>query len=396
VKFTYQGIDLNTSEVLNGEVEAVSEADALRNLGEQQIEVILLDEFKEKRRSGRKVSQSDLIVPLQELATLTSSGVTLVDAIRALSNNNEHPRMADGFKAILSKIESGENLSLAINESELPFPTYVSQLVTAGETSGQLAQALTHASDQLNYEQSIRNDLRGAITYPVILVFSGIAAMLIIFFAVVPRFSHLLDEERELPLLAELVLTAGKMANDQPIIVFGSVGAFVLVAVGIFLQPAFRQKVMNLLISVPVIGPWLNEQDAARWASLCSAMLQSKVGVVTSLKLAAAASAYKGRKARALSMISDIEAGGSFTESLERARLLPATSLNLVAVGDKTGKLGDMLAAVASLHDASCKRRMKQVLTLMEPIAILIVGVMIGIMILGIVLAITASTDIAI
>ena len=396
MKFSYQGIDLNTSESLKGEIDAVSEAEALRQLSEQQIEVVALDIFKTKRKRGRVVKSSDLIVPLQELATLTSSGVTLVDAIRALSNNDEHPRLADGFKAILSKIESGENLSTSISESELPFPNYVGQLVTAGETSGQLSRALTHASDQLNYEQSIRNDLRGALTYPIVLIFSGIAAMLIIFFAVVPKFSHLLEEGKELPALAEFVLTAGKMANDQPVLVFGVVGALVLITVAIFLQPAVRDRAMNLFIQIPIIGPWLNEQDAARWASLCAAMLQSKVGVVTALKLAAASSGYKVRKARALAMINDIEAGGSFTEALERARLVPATSLNLVSVGDKTGKLGDMLQAVATLHDASCKRRMKQVLTLMEPVAILIVGVMIGIMILGIVLAITASTDIAI
>jgi general secretion pathway protein F/type IV pilus assembly protein PilC len=396
VKFTYQGVDLNTAESLSGEVNAVSEAEALRQLADQQIEVIVLDLFKPKRKRGRSVKQSDLIIPLQELSTLTASGVTLVDAIRALAENDEQPRLADGFKAILSKIESGENLSDAISASSLPFPNYIGQLVTAGEASGQLAKALTHGSEQLNYEQSLRNDLRGALTYPIILIFSGVAAMLIIFFAVVPKFSHLLHEGKALPLLAELVLSAGKLANEHPVFILGGMGALVLSMIAIVSQPAFRDRAMNIFIKVPVIGPWLNEQDAARWASLCAAMLQSKVSVVTALKLAAASSGYKIRKARAVAMISDIEAGNSFTEALERARLLPPTSINLISVGDKTGKLGDMLQAAASLHDASCKRRMRQVLTLMEPVAILVVGVMIGIMILGIVLAITASTDIAI
>ena len=94
-------------------------------------------------------------------------------------------------------------------------------------------------------------------------------------------------------------------------------------------------------------------------------------------------------------MVKDVEGGETFTEALQRSRLVPATSLNLVSVGDKTGQLSEMLAAVAVLHDASCKRRMKQVLTLMEPAAILLVGILIGTMIMGIVQAITASTDIA-
>jgi general secretion pathway protein F/type IV pilus assembly protein PilC len=95
-------------------------------------------------------------------------------------------------------------------------------------------------------------------------------------------------------------------------------------------------------------------------------------------------------------MIKDVEEGESFSDALKKARLIPATSLSLIAAGDKTGQLADMLAAVAKLHDASCKRRMKQVLQLVEPLAILVVGALIGVMILGIVQAITASTDLAI
>jgi len=95
-------------------------------------------------------------------------------------------------------------------------------------------------------------------------------------------------------------------------------------------------------------------------------------------------------------MVVEVESGVAFTQALERSALVPQTSLNLVAVGDKTGQLAQMLSAVAKLHDNACKRRMKQVLTLMEPLAILVVGVLIGVMILGIVMAITASTDIEI
>ena len=153
---------------------------------------------------------------------------------------------------------------------------------------------------------------------------------------------------------------------------------------------------MNIAIGLPIIGAWLAEQDTARWAALCSAMLKAKVNLLTTLSLAAESCEYRSRHERAIQMIKDVEEGESFSAALKLARLIPATSLNLVAVGDKTGQLAQMLAAVAELHDASCKRRMKQVLQLIEPIAILIVGVLIGIMILGIVQAITASTDLVI
>ena len=133
----------------------------------------------------------------------------------------------------------------------------------------------------------------------------------------------------------------------------------------------------------------------ARWASLSSAMLTARVDLLKALSLAAESCQYERRRDRAMQMIRDIEEGESFSDALKRARLISATSLNLVLVGDKTGQLAQMLAAVAELHDTACKRRMKQVLQLIEPIAIVVVGVFIGVMILGIVQAITSSTDLA-
>jgi general secretion pathway protein F/type IV pilus assembly protein PilC len=248
----------------------------------------------------------------------------------------------------------------------------------------------------MSYDEQIKSDLKSALTYPLVLIASGFSAMLIIFFAVVPKFSHLLESEKPLPTLAYLVLSAGKYANDYPLAIAGVSLSIILFLFSVVTNKTVKNKVLDWLIEVPIVGPWLSEQDAARWSSLCSAMLLARVNLISALKLAAESCEYTRRKSKALNMITDIESGKGFTEALTKSSLLPSTSMNLVSVGDKTGQLGEMLNAVASLHDNSCKRRMKQVMTLMEPIAILLVGVLIGVMILGIVLAITASTDIEI
>jgi general secretion pathway protein F len=394
LKFNYSGVELSSKQAISGGIDAVSAQEAVRLLAEKRIEVFEVSEAQSLAKTGRRVRLSDLVIPLQELATLTSSGVTLIDAVRALGQNSEHPNLARGFNAIASRIEGGESLSAALGQSGLPFPNYVTHLVSAGELGGQLPIALNNASEQLNYEQAIKNDVRGALTYPLVLIGAGIAAMLIIFFAVVPKFSHLLNGEKELPTLAYLVLSAGQAVNDSPFMVLAAIIGVLLVIIAILMNPFVRRWIMDSAIELPVIGPWLVEQDAARWASLCAAMLQARVNLVVALKLAAESCDYTRRKSRALAMVADVESGVAFTEALERSRLVPNTSLNLVSVGDKTGQLATMLKAVAALHDSSCKRRMKQVLTLMEPIAILVVGIIIGVLILGIVLAITASTDI--
>lgn len=396
MKFDYEGIDASTSVKAKGEIEAVSEFEALRELDKRNIEVFKLEAHTAKRGPKKKVRAADLVLPLQELATLAESGVVLVEAVNALAQNKEHDGLAEGFREITNKIESGESFSSAIAKSKMPFPDYVQFLVKAGEASGQLAQALRNASEQLNYEQTIKNDMRSALTYPVVLVASGIGAMLIIFFAVVPQFSHLLNENKELPTLAWLVLTAGKHANENPLPIFGALLAAIVFLVSVFANKSVRAKLLNSAINLPVVGPWLAEQDAAKWASLCGAMLSARVSLVTALKLSSESIGFDQRRARAQTLVKDVESGESFSKALSRANLLPNTSMNLIAVGDKTGQLDKMMLSVAKLHDEACKRKMKQVMTLIEPIAILIVGVIIGVMIMGVVMAITASTDIAI
>lgn len=396
MKFVYEGLEQDNAQPVQGEIDAVSDLEALRTLQGRRIEVIKLAPLEEKSGKKRRVEEADLVLPLQELATLTASGVSLLDAISALAKNKEHAGLAQGFRKIASLIESGESFSAAIAQSALPFPPYLKHLVSAGEVSGELALALRNASSQMNYDQAIRNDLKSALTYPLVLIGAGIAAMLIIFYAVVPKFSHMLDGSKELPTLAWAVLSAGKLANEHPWWLGSGTAALLVSVLLIAANPKVRHRLLNAALNFPVVGPWLAEQDAARWASLCGAMLSARVDLVTALRLAAESSVFTLRKRRALAIIQDIQSGVSLTESLARSQLLPGTSLNLVSVGDKTGQLAPMMQAVAALHDESCKRRMKQVLTLIEPIAILIVGVLIGIMILGIVLAITASTDIAI
>ena len=146
MKFKYSGLELSSQQQVSGDIEAVSEQEAIRILAEKRIEVFVLEQSQIIPKSGRKVTNSDLVIPLQELATLTSSGVSLIDAVRALGKNHEHPNLAKGFMAIASRIEGGESLSVALASSGLPFPKYVAHLVSAGELGGQLPMALTNAS----------------------------------------------------------------------------------------------------------------------------------------------------------------------------------------------------------------------------------------------------------
>ena len=234
MNFYYEGIELATKQTVHGEFEAVSEQAVVRWLEEQRIEALSVKLAEKRVKRGRKVRTSDLVLPLQELAILTEQGVTLVEALKALSDNVEHPSMARGFSTISSEIEVVKAFRMRSPGSVLPFPKYVPHLISAGEAAGQLTLALRNASQQVSYDQSVRDDLRAALTYPFVLVVAGIMAMLIIFLSVVPKFTHLLEAGRELPPAGSFCFRFGKVASDSPwILLIGFVvftGGLILVS----------------------------------------------------------------------------------------------------------------------------------------------------------------------
>ena len=126
MKFYYEGVDLATQQSVQGEWEAVSRQDVVRGLEQQRIEALQVRLVENKPNQGRKVKKSDLVLPLQELATLMEQGVTLIEAIKALSENNENQNLANGFALIVKDVESGQSFSEAIAKSKLPFPSFVS------------------------------------------------------------------------------------------------------------------------------------------------------------------------------------------------------------------------------------------------------------------------------
>lgn len=153
---------------------------------------------------------------------------------------------------------------------------------------------------------------------------------------------------------------------------------------------------LNYASKTPVLGTWINESDIAVWAKMLGVLLSSKVPLITALTLASRSSRIPWRKLKMSQVIKKVKGGTSLSLALEHEEVITPTAINLVRVGERAGELAATLASVSRLYDQASKNRMKSLLALIEPIAILIIGSAIGTIILGIVLAITSANDIAV
>lgn len=384
--------------LLKGQAQAASVEDLVRSLSAEGHTVVEVNERRDPRRAvfRRRARPQERVTAFHELAILLESGVSLGDAVQAQASGSPHPELAAAFQSISRALMRGQSFGEALQGAGLDLPHYVQHLVEAGELSGHLARALRQAVEQMRYDQRMAEELRNALLYPSILVVSGFAAVLLVFVFVIPQFANLLDEAEALPLLAEVVLRSGVWFNENRWLLAGALAAAAFVTAALSRRPAVRQRVRDALATLPVLGSWLEEVDSAKWASVMSAMLTSRVSLMDALDLAARGVRISRRRTTLEQTTGDVRGGASLSAALEKRRGLSPTGYNLLRVGEQSGQLPEMLRALATLCEENGTRRMKRFLTLIEPLAILLIGSFLGVIMIGIILAITSVNDIAI
>ena len=377
-----------------GRAEAESAAELVRRLaGDGQTVVQLRPRAAAGKTLQRRLGPQDQLVALLELATLLESGVPLGDAILAQRRGSRHPQLAAAFALMGKALAQGQSFPAALQDSGLSLPDYVHQLAEAGELTGHLAQALRQAVQQMEYDQRVAAEFRSALTYPAILVTAGAAAVFFVFAFVVPQFSNLLEGNGDLPLLAEAVLRTGLWCNDRSGLLLALVAALAAAAVFLLRQASLRQRLMDALAALPILGDWLAQADAARWASVMSAMLANRVELMDALHLAVRGVKISSRRTSLARAAAEVRGGAALAEALEKQDALTPTGCNLVRVGEQSGQLAQMLGSLARLYEENGARRMKRFLNLIEPAAILLLGAVLGTIMVGVILAITSAHE---
>lgn len=394
MEYDYEAVDAG-GRIVKGRIEAGDAMEAVRRLGGEGHTVLHVGERRASAlpKFRRRLRMADIVIAFHELATLLESGVALGDAIRAQSRGSRHPALAAAFEAAGAELMRGASFLEALRGSGLPLPGYVFHLVEAGELSGRLPQSLREAVGQLEYDQRVAADMRSALFYPAILVVSGIAVVALVFTLVVPQFANLLEDSDDLPLISTAVLRLGVWFNANAHLLAGALLAAAALLASAWRRRGFRQRLADGIAKLPVIGAWFTEADTAKWASVMAAMLHARVELLQALALALRGVRISRRRAALERAMADVKAGNPLSAALEKQRALTPSGYNLIRVGEQSGQFAQMLRALATLYADNSSRRMARALTLIEPLAILLIGGTLGTIMLGIILAMTSVHD---
>ena len=399
--FQYEALD-QAGGLLTGRLEADHAREAQRTLESQGLALVDLQPVRlEVLKSGtglrqRGVTVQDRILVLKQLALLLKAGVPLVQGISTLKSHAPHPLLATALGDIEKRLRAGDPFTGALAAALPDLPPYVKQLAASGEAIGRLGQSLDDGAAQMTYDRQVRQDIRNALIYPAILIASGISAVLFIFIVVVPRFSAMLAHaKRPLPWISAVVLKTGMFLSEHKFAVLLVVAAALYGARLIYSDPKRRSRFRELLADAPLLGVWLRDAEVARWASMLGTMLANGVDLIKGLQLARDSVVLESIRDRLDQTTKLVRGGHSLSKAIATQHIFSSTALSLIQVGEESGELPHMLRSLATLYEDTARQRMKQFLLMLEPIAILFIGVVVGGIVTAIMLAITSVNQVA-
>jgi general secretion pathway protein F len=313
----------------------------------------------------------------QQLAVLLKAGIPLLEALQTLQSQDNPPHVAAALSGVVERIQLGEPFSAALASQPQAFDDLFIAVVEASERSGQVEQALAEQASYLAWAEQLRSKLVAAAIYPAMLIAAGTAVVLFLLVFVVPRFAGLLDGVGgELPLASRLLIAVGAFSGAHPTALLLMAAALVAAPV-LAWRRGLREAVQSRLWRLPLLGPRLHLLALAQLYRCLAMLLLAGVPIVPALTNARGVTAAQLRAALDRATES-VRLGERLSTSLQREGLATPVSLRMLRVGEHSGELGGMLAQAAGFYDEELSRLSELVTRLVNPVLMLIMGLVIG------------------
>ncbi len=319
-----------------------------------------------------------LILFSQELLALLDAGLALVEALETLAEKEDRPEVKKTLTQIIACLYEGHPLSYALQHSAANFPPLYIATVRASEKTGALSEALSRFVAYQSQMDGVKRQVVSASIYPILLAVVGGLVTLFMLAYVVPRFSRIYaDMGGDLPLLSRLLMQWGKFLSAHG----GLLLTGVLLALGAAIyalgRPVCRQWIVHKLWLLPAIGARMHLYQLARFYRSLGMLLRGGMPVVTALQMVSDLLQFSLRGQLALASAS-IREGHSISESMQRYALTTPVALRMLRVGERTGRMGEMMERIAAFHEEEMARWVERFTKLFEPLLMVFVGLVIG------------------
>lgn len=375
--YLWEGKD-KKGKVVRGELRAGSETVVNVTMRRQGI---LVTKVKKKTfRSGKKISEKDIGLFTRQLATMMKAGVPLLQSFDIVAKGHANPSVSKLVNDIRGDVETGTSLSQAFRKFPLYFDPLFCNLVGAGEQAGILEDLLERLAIYKEKTLAIKGKIKSALFYPVSILAVAFVVTAVIMIWVVPAFKQVFSSfGADLPAPTMFVMSISDFMVGNWYIIFPTIFAGLYLFFQSWKRSLKMQRIMDrLLLKAPIFGEVIRKATIARWTRTLATMFAAGVPLVESLDSVGGASGNAVYLDATKKIQSEVSTGTSLTAAMENANVFPNMVTQMVSIGEESGSLDQMLGKVADFYEAEVDDAVASLSSLMEPLIMVILGVLIG------------------
>ena len=345
---------------------------------------------------GSPIPIKELMTLTQQLATLVNAGLTLDDSLSTLIKLAETGNIKSILSGIRKKVHGGNSFADALAEHPKVFSKLYVNMIRAGEAGGILGETLSRLAMFMEKSVELKNSIRSAMVYPAILTFVGGTAVITLITFVIPQFSKLFEEMgAALPLPTQIMLgISSAIINYWPALILGTLG-FISAFIFYIGTNKGRLRWDEILLKLPLFGPLIRKIEVSRFSLTMATLLKSGVPILQAMGIVQSIMINRVIADSVTNLRQALKRGKGLSGPLEEAKIFPPMAVHMITVGETSGALDEMLTKVSKTYDKEVEQSIKQVISLIEPMMILLMALIIGFIVISMLLAIFSANDIS-
>lgn len=384
-------------EKIKGKVEAKNQEMAVKTLREKQLVIISLKDANESPFSNmfsgmQKIKSRDLVTFTRQLSTMINAGLPLTQSLNVL-HNQANVHFSKNISEVLRDVQGGITLAEALAKHEVFTRVYVS-LIRAGEAAGVLDTILNRLADNLEKQEEFQSKTKGALVYPAIVVVGMILVAFVMMIFVIPKLTVMYEDfGADLPFATQVLISVSSFVSQAwYVFVLGAFGG-IYALVGWRKTQSGRLSYDRYMLKLPVFGNLRKKIILAEFSRTLSLLVGAGVTILDALQIASEAVGNAVYEAEVIKISQSVEKGMSLADTLTDQSVFPLIVPQMVAVGEETGKLDEVLSKVSDYFESEAENLIKNLTTALEPLIMIVLGVGVAFLIIAIVMPIYNLTS---
>jgi len=375
-----------SGEIQSGEINLPTRDEVLTWLRRQRL-IPMTVKSKPKEINitiGSGVKTREIVVFTRQFATMINAGLPLVQSLTILAEQSENPKLRETINAVLHDVQSGQTLAEAMKRHPRIFTDLYVNMIAAGEAGGILDVIMGRLATFLEKNDALARKIKGAMTYPAVVVFVVIAATTILLWKVVPVFATIFESAgMSLPTPTLVVLSISEFLQSYIHWMFlGMIGVVFLVR-QYYRTSGGRLLIDRMLLRFPILGLLLRKAAVSRFTRTLGTLVSSGVSILEGLEITARTSGNRVVHDAIMRSRSSIAGGATISEPLKASGVFPPMVVQMINVGEQTGGLDEMLAKIADFYDDEVDAAVSALTSILEPVMIVVMGIVIGGMVIA-------------